>query len=70
MNVLISNTIISGVFVYPALIIVIREILVSGMREYLAELKVKISLPVNYLAKIKTSTQMIAIIILLLDISS
>ena len=52
--------------VLPTLVILCREILVSGMREYLAELKVKISLPVNYLAKVKTSTQMIAIIILLL----
>ncbi len=52
--------------VLPALVILCREILVSGMREYLAELKVKVSLPVSYLAKIKTATQMVAIIILLL----
>ena len=37
--ILISNTIISGVFVYPALIIVIREILVSGLRDFFCSLK-------------------------------
>ena len=52
--------------VLPALVILCREILVSGMREYLAELKVNINPRVSYLAKIKTTTQMIAIIILLL----
>ncbi len=52
--------------VLPALVILCREILVSGMREFLAELKVKVSLPVNHLTKIKTAAQMIAIIILLL----
>ena len=52
--------------VLPALVILCREILVSGMREYLAELKVNIKPRVSYLAKIKTTTQMIAIIILLL----
>lgn len=52
--------------VLPALVILCREILVSGMREYLAELKVNISLRVSYLAKIKTATQIVAIIILLL----
>lgn len=52
--------------VLPTLVILCREILVSGMREYLAELKVKVSVPVSHLAKIKTATQMIAIIILLL----
>ena len=52
--------------ILPTLVILCREILVSGMREYLAELKIKVSLPVNYLAKIKTTAQMVAIIILLL----
>ena len=50
--------------VVPIIVILCREILVSGMREYLSELEV--SLPVSRLAKLKTATQMIAIIILLL----
>jgi cardiolipin synthase len=43
----------------PAVIIVMREILVSGLREYLAE--VSVGLPVSKLAKWKTAVQMVAI---------
>ena len=41
---------------YPALVILLREILVSGLREYLAGLRV--GLPVTQLAKWKTGFQM------------
>jgi cardiolipin synthase len=41
---------------YPAVVIMLREILVSGLREYLAALR--ISLPVSQLAKWKTGFQM------------
>jgi len=41
---------------YPAIVIMLREILVSGLREYLAGLR--ISLPVTQLAKWKTGFQM------------
>ncbi len=41
---------------YPAIVILLREILVSGLREYLAELRV--GLPVTKLAKWKTGFQM------------
>jgi cardiolipin synthase len=47
----------------PALIILAREILVSGLREFLAELRV--GLPVSQLAKWKTTVQMVAIAFLL-----
>ena len=50
---------IAGWTVLPALIILLREILVSGLREYLAEIRV--GLPVSRLAKWKTSLQMISI---------
>lgn len=50
--------------VIPALLILLREILVSGLRENLSSLD--ISLPVSKLAKIKTTIQMIAIIVLIL----
>ncbi|MEE8515625.1 MAG: CDP-diacylglycerol--glycerol-3-phosphate 3-phosphatidyltransferase [Alphaproteobacteria bacterium] len=50
---------ISGLTVLPALVILCREILVSGLREFLAELQV--GMPVNRLAKWKTTLQMIAI---------
>ncbi len=48
----------------PCLLILLREITVSGLRESLAEFKV--SIPVSNLAKIKTGLQMVAIIIVLL----
>jgi cardiolipin synthase len=43
----------------PALIILSREILVSGLREFLAG--TRISVPVTAIAKIKTAVQMVAI---------
>ncbi len=51
------------VAVIPALVIICREILVSGLREYLAERQ--IPMPVTTLAKYKTAAQMVAISILL-----
>jgi len=50
---------ISGWSVLPALIIMCREIMVSGLREYLATLK--IGVPVSLLAKWKTTAQMVAL---------
>jgi cardiolipin synthase len=55
---------LSGINVLAALIILAREILVSGLREFLAELRVGV--PVSQLAKWKTGAQMVAIAILLL----
>ena len=54
---------IAGVAVIPAIIILCREILVSGLREYLSSFAV--SLPVSNLAKWKTTLQMAAICILI-----
>ncbi len=50
---------IAGWTLWAAIVILCREILVSGLREYLAELKV--SVPVTQLAKWKTTLQMIAL---------
>jgi cardiolipin synthase (CMP-forming) len=49
--------------ILPALVILCREILVSGLREHLAELRVRV--PVSSLAKWKTAIQMVAIGVLL-----
>ncbi|MCX2696082.1 MULTISPECIES: CDP-diacylglycerol--glycerol-3-phosphate 3-phosphatidyltransferase [Ochrobactrum] len=54
---------IAGWTLWAAIIILCREILVSGLREYLAELKV--SVPVSKLAKWKTTAQMVALAFLL-----
>jgi len=54
--------------VLPTLLIVCREVLVSGMREYLAEKRrKKKSFSVNIFAKVKTAVQMISIILLLIE---
>jgi cardiolipin synthase len=50
---------LSGISVLPAVVIMLREILVSGLREFLAELHVPV--PVSRLAKWKTGFQMTAI---------
>jgi cardiolipin synthase len=50
---------IYGFSLWAALIILCREILVSGLREFLAELRV--SVPVTQLAKWKTAIQMVAL---------
>jgi len=48
----------------PAVVILLREIAVSGLREYMAE--VRVGMPVTPLAKWKTAVQMVAICFLIL----
>ena len=50
---------IAGLHLIPALVILLREIIVSGLREYLAGLQV--SVPVSALAKWKTTLQLVAL---------
>lgn len=50
----------------PAAIIVGREIMISALREWMAEIGKRASVAVSYVAKIKTATQMVAVILLLL----
>ena len=50
---------VRGLTILPALVILCREILVSGLREFLAE--IRIGVPVTALAKWKTLLQMVAI---------
>lgn len=54
---------ITGITVLAAVVILCREILVSGLREFLAQIKV--GLPVTRLAKWKTTVQIIALAFLL-----
>lgn len=49
----------------PAAIIVGREIIVSALREWMAELGKRTSIAVSYIGKVKTALQMIALIFLL-----
>ena len=56
---LVADRTIAGWSLWAAIIILCREILVSGLREFLAELKV--SVPVSAVAKWKTTLQLIAL---------
>ena len=60
---LVMNRTIQNYEVIAAIIILTREILISGLREFLADVQVKI--PVSSLAKSKTFIQMFSIAILL-----
>ncbi len=57
--VLVHTQHISGWAVLPAVVILLREVAVSGLREFLAGIAV--SVPVSQLAKWKTAMQMIAL---------
>ena len=63
--ILTSKEIISNFEIIPALIILVREIAVSGLREFLAGIKV--SVPASKIAKFKTFLQLIALGILILS---
>jgi cardiolipin synthase (CMP-forming) len=56
---LAADNSIHGWTLWAAIVILCREILVSGLREYLAALRV--SVPVTKLAKWKTTIQLVAI---------
>ena len=60
---LVMDSTIKNYEVIAAIIIMIREILISGLREFLA--KVQVTMPVTRLAKFKTFIQMFAIATLL-----
>lgn len=52
-------------FTIPAMVIIGREIVISALREWMAEIGNRTSVAVSYIGKFKTTMQMIAIIILL-----
>ncbi len=66
--ILTSKGVIKDWDTIPALIILLREITVSGLREYLAGIKV--SIPVSRIAKLKTFLQLSALAILILSEST
>ena len=45
----------------PAMVIISREITISALREWMAELGQRASVAVNYIGKVKTTSQMVAI---------
>jgi cardiolipin synthase len=65
---LAADKTIQGIHLVPALVILCREILVSGLREFLAGADV--SLPVTRVAKAKTAVQVVAIAALIASSAS
>lgn len=57
--ILVADGTIKSWSLWAAIVILCREILVSGLREFLAE--VKVSVPVSKIAKWKTTLQLIAL---------
>jgi CDP-diacylglycerol--glycerol-3-phosphate 3-phosphatidyltransferase len=55
----------SAILAIPAVVIVGREIVVSALREWMAEYSDRRSVAVSFVGKIKTAFQMVAIIVLL-----
>lgn len=55
----------SAWFTLPAAVIICREIVVSALREWMAELGKRASVAVSYIGKVKTTMQIIALLVLL-----
>jgi cardiolipin synthase (CMP-forming) len=54
-------------WVFAAIIIIVREIAISALREWMAQIGKPQNIAVAYIGKLKTSFQLIAIALLLLD---
>ncbi len=54
-----------GYITLPAIVIVGREIVISALREWMAEIGRRASVKVSYIGKVKTGVQMVALILLL-----
>ena len=54
-------------FVFAAIIIIVREIAISALREWMAQLGTVKSVAVAYIGKLKTALQFVAISLLLFD---
>ena len=57
--ILVGTRDIAGIDIIAALVILLREIAVSGLREFLAQ--VQVSVPVSQLAKWKTTLQLVSL---------
>lgn len=64
--VLLLEQAASPLFTLPAMVIIGREIVVSALREWMAELGRRTSVAVSQIGKIKTVMQMVSIVILLM----
>lgn len=63
--ILLVQTSASGLFTVAAAIIIGREIAISALREWMAELGKRTRVAVSVIGKVKTSAQMVAVVLLL-----
>lgn len=54
-----------GYITLPAIVIVGREIVISALREWMSEIGSRASVAVSYIGKVKTTVQMVALVLLL-----
>ena len=64
--VLVDTRVVTNIHVIPAIVILLREIAISGLREFLAKLNT--DMPVSRLAKYKTTFQMVSLSILIISL--
>ena len=62
----ISDSMLSGIHLIPAYLIIAREIFISGLREYASSDDNKKGIPVSNLGKYKTAAQMSGLFLILL----
>ena len=67
-SLMITGT-IEDLNIVPALLIISREIFISGLREFVANSKIENMIEVSNIGKIKTALQMISLTLILLSIS-
>ena len=65
MTLMVMLVYLEKVWVFTAIIILFREFVVAGLREFIAKEK-NITIPVSKLAKVKTASQMISLIFLMI----
>ncbi|AFP85868.1 CDP-diacylglycerol--glycerol-3-phosphate 3-phosphatidyltransferase [secondary endosymbiont of Heteropsylla cubana] len=63
--VLVAEHFHSFLITLPAMTIIAREIIISALREWMAKIKKRKNVTVSWIGKIKTTTQMLALIALL-----
>lgn len=69
LTVLMINGTIAHINIIPALLIIFREIFISGLREYAANIKREGTIDVSSIGKVKTAIQMISLVLILFSAS-
>jgi len=69
LTVLMINGTIAHINIIPALLIIFREIFISGLREYAANIKLEGTIDVSRIGKVKTAIQMISLVLILFSAS-